>query len=471
MPQLMMDFKTFLFCMGLVGLIFGTTSLIFLKVFFQSTRGIRSWTAGLFGIGTSFVLFSLRESVPFFFGYFFANLLAIWGAYAMCEALLKFNAELKLIPKLQILNLLASTVLAIDLNLNGETSSPLRALSVLIPCFVSALISTRELYSSKNRKLTGLSKVSGTSFGFFSVILLFRITSVALVGGSTNIYQLPPLYQLFFVMTSSWALIMGSLSFLLMLIEKLHAEMIEKTAQAHFSGRMNALGEMASGVAHEINNPLAIIQIQMDKIEQNLLKTPRETYLPIIQEALQKAKTNIQRAAKIVKSLLEFSQEGGKLLSIVHLENLIEDTLSLCREKASAHKIDLKITEIPSLQLECNPVQISQILLNLLNNAIDSFPDDSDIRKYILMNFSLTSDKIQISVENNGAQIPGEIRDKIFEPFFTTKEVGKGSGLGLSVSHGLAIKNRGSLRLTDSKAPTIFILELPRYQGETLQSD
>jgi len=228
------------------------------------------------------------------------------------------------------------------------------------------------------------------------------------------------------------------------------------------SGKMSALGEMAGGIAHEINSPLAIIAVraqQMERLQSRGQLTP-ET----IQKESQLIGSTAKRIGDIIKGLRAFAREGEKdPFEITSIESIINDALVLCRTRFEAHgiKLDLHI-EQPSPELECRGVQITQVLLNLLNNSFDALQKLKD--RWVRIDACTDGNYIALSVTDSGRGIEPETAEKVMQPFFTTKEVGKGTGLGLSISKGIADSHNGTLEIDQASPNTRFVLTLPKQQ-------
>lgn len=245
--------------------------------------------------------------------------------------------------------------------------------------------------------------------------------------------------------------------------EKLLQEQQLKLIQ---NAKMSALGEMAGGVAHEINNPLSIILGKLDSLEF-LYREERNNETAFLRE-LEKVKLTSLRIGKIVRGLRAFSRDGSTD-PIVNIEvnSIIFDVISLCSEKFASQGIKILYDSELNTEIECRPTDISQILLNLLNNAFDAVQNQNS--KWIKIEFSTeASEMVCIAVIDSGAGVPVSIRDKIMQPFFTTKSVGKGTGLGLSISKGLAEAHNGELVLDATSIQTKFQIKLPIRQGNTL---
>ena len=225
------------------------------------------------------------------------------------------------------------------------------------------------------------------------------------------------------------------------------------------SSKLSALGEMAGGIAHEINNPLAIIIGKLDLLKR-LYEGEKQNHPEIFIE-IDKIESTTNRISKIVRGLRAFSRDSSNdPCEIVKVETIISNTISLCSERLTTHGIKTIVECSAQLELNCRPTDISQILLNLLSNSFDALQTVTE--KWIKIRVIEQPNKfIQIEVIDSGLGIPAAARDKIMQPFFTTKEIGKGTGLGLSVSKGLAQANGGELMLDTTSPQTKFILKLP----------
>lgn len=234
----------------------------------------------------------------------------------------------------------------------------------------------------------------------------------------------------------------------------------EQQAQLMNASKMSALGEMAGGVAHEINNPLAIIQIlngQTGELlqEQNVNKELLIKNSKIIDET-------VRRIAKIVAGLRSFSKDTLHDPHVpIHFKNILEDTLALCSQRLTNHGIELRITgNAENLITLGNAPLLSQVLLSLLNNAHDAIERLSE--KWIEIAFVDQDQSFEIRISNSGPLIPHKIQEKLFQPFFTTKQIGKGTGLGLSTALGIIESHKGKLWLDPKAIHTTFVLSLPK---------
>lgn len=226
--------------------------------------------------------------------------------------------------------------------------------------------------------------------------------------------------------------------------------------------RMSALGEMAGGVAHEINNPLAIIRMRLELMSSSLRSGPVEPQQ--LEEQVTRSLQAVSRVAHVVNSLMFFAREtGGAPFERTKVREIVANTVQFCEEKLRAARVELHVDSIDENEvIECRPAQISQVLLSLLNNSFDAVFDLPE--RWIRVSARREGAEIVLAVADSGAGIPSEIHDKIFLPFFTTKELGKGAGLGLSVSRGIIESHHGRLELDSRQTNTTFQLRLPGAQ-------
>ncbi|MDQ3232913.1 MAG: ATP-binding protein [Pseudobdellovibrionaceae bacterium] len=231
------------------------------------------------------------------------------------------------------------------------------------------------------------------------------------------------------------------------------------------SARLSSLGEMASSIAHEINNPLTIIAGYIRIIRQHLKS---EHLSPEKLESFgEKAENTVRRITAIISGLLRLSRvdPANGLLNYA-INEILWDTASICREKFASRGIKFDV-EIPSINIctACRPAEIGQIALNLLNNAFDAVKNMPD--PWIALTLYEQDGKAVVAVSDSGPGIPEAIRERIKEPFFTTKPYGQGTGLGLSISHAIASEHDGRLYLDEQSPHTRFVVELPVIACQT----
>jgi PAS domain S-box-containing protein len=226
-----------------------------------------------------------------------------------------------------------------------------------------------------------------------------------------------------------------------------------------YSSKMSALGEMSAGMAHEINNPLTIISGNAALAKRELQKllgtnsiTPR----------LERIEETCLRIQKIVNGLKAFSCQEQNQEKLPHnLVDILNETIDLCSEKFQSHGITFAYEASGDTNVQCNHIQVAQILINLLSNAHDAA--EAQYQKWIHVFIDGTQeDKVILRVTDSGTGISLNLQKKIMQPFFTTKTIGKGTGLGLSISEGYAKEHKGRLYLDVLSINTSFVLELPR---------
>gem|GEM_PF-3205681 len=245
-------------------------------------------------------------------------------------------------------------------------------------------------------------------------------------------------------------------------IERQNTRLREKEQMAAMatSSKLAALGEMAAGVGHEINNPLTATLLGVEWIQTELKKS--EINKDGINKVLQQMKNACVRIAKIVAALKMIGREGsGDPLVEVSIKEIVEDTLILCQAGFKGRNVKLHVKGFAEgSKLMCRPVQISQVILNLLSNAFDATAGTP--HAWIKLEGKDLGDELEISVIDSGHGIPPHVAEKIMRPFFTTKPAGKGTGVGLSVSRKIVEDHGGRLELDMDHPHTRFVVRLPK---------
>ncbi|RZF21533.1 GHKL domain-containing protein [Halobacteriovorax vibrionivorans] len=237
-------------------------------------------------------------------------------------------------------------------------------------------------------------------------------------------------------------------------VEDRTKQLIEQQSKLINSAKLASIGEMASGIAHEINNPLTIIDLSAHRLKQN---ADNET----VEKSAQKIKDTVQRITKIIQGLKQLAKEDDSLSpELVNIREAIDDVISICQARFKDNEIDFKVNIANDLKVTGGAVQISQVILNLLNNAFDELVE-SEGKRWIKLEGKRDNDMVEISVTDSGDGIPQEIRERIMEPFFTTKVDKKGTGLGLSICKNIIEHHRGRLFVDTSSSNTRFVIQIP----------
>lgn len=234
----------------------------------------------------------------------------------------------------------------------------------------------------------------------------------------------------------------------------------QTTALLHAS-KISALGEMAGGLSHEVNNSLQVILGSSQQIERELKRN--QSITPSIEKRIGQNAEAIGKIRNVIEGLRYFSQEMEPApKETVPLTRIYERTLAFTKELLNAHGVELKVSDVPDISIICHEYQITQILFNLIKNADDAIRFQDEDRKWIELRFEETKHFIQVMVRNSGPRISSENQSRLFQPFFSTKDVNLGSGLSLSISRGIAREHKGDLVYVPQDEFTTFLLKLKK---------
>ena len=224
--------------------------------------------------------------------------------------------------------------------------------------------------------------------------------------------------------------------------------------------KLSALGELISGVAHELNNPLTAVVGYAQLLEE-------ERIPPDMRADLRRIREQAQRAARIVQNLLDFARKRPPEKVYTDLNSLLERTLDLRAYELRVNNIKV-VTDLASglPWTMVDPHQIQQVFLNIITNAQQAM-SEAHGRGTLTVRTSVQDDVIRVEIADDGPGIPPEIMPRIFDPFFTTKEVGKGTGLGLSIAYGIVTEHGGQIWAESQPGQGArFIIELPVVRAE-----
>jgi signal transduction histidine kinase len=248
-------------------------------------------------------------------------------------------------------------------------------------------------------------------------------------------------------------------------VEERTRELREAQAQLTQAEKMKSLGQLVAGVAHELNNPIGFVHANLQLLDEQVQKllegqrtaSDRERVRAAITKLLSRSREGTQRVKKIVEDLRTFSRMDQAELQDADLHEEIDRTLALMEPRfKNLITVVRDYGDLP--RVRCYPGQLNQVFLNLLMNACDAVDEAGEIR----ITTRRIADGVRLEFHDDGAGIPAEVQSRIFDPFFTTKPVGMGTGLGLSLSHGIIERHGGRIfAATEPGRGTTFVIELP----------
>lgn len=227
------------------------------------------------------------------------------------------------------------------------------------------------------------------------------------------------------------------------------------------------IGLLTAGVAHELNNPLMIVQGFAENLDL-LLDQPVIDRKEIKGQA-REILMAVERMSRIIRQMTRIVRSTEVHFEITELKSVVENMTRFIAHEFRRLEIDLVVDIDESILIKCDPNQIEQVILNILSNAVHALAETTGPRR-IQIRASVTK-VVELTIFNNGAIIPRSVQEKLMTPFFTTKEVGKGTGLGLSISYGIMKAHGGSVRLEQSNQNgTAFKLTFPKQDSTLTQS-
>lgn len=249
--------------------------------------------------------------------------------------------------------------------------------------------------------------------------------------------------------------------------KKMRQELDQQKIKLQNSAKLASLGEMASGISHEINNPLQIVggRAEILREEINDQENLNEDFKNHLLKGLQSIEDMSVRIAKIIKGLKTFARNADNdPMDVCSLDNIVIDTLAFCNQRFQKNNIDFEYSnEYKTALIKGRATQISQVLLNLLNNSYDAIMEKNNDDKFIKLTIEKNKNELVISVIDNGSGIKDSFKEKIMTPFQTTKPIGKGTGLGLSISKGIIEDHGGMLYFDFEKENTTVVIRIPEF--------
>jgi PAS domain S-box-containing protein len=232
---------------------------------------------------------------------------------------------------------------------------------------------------------------------------------------------------------------------------------LQKKISFH-NAKLASIGELAAGVGHEINNPLAIILAQLEMMKMFCEK--KGIKYDEIDSKIAKSLKSVDRISNIVKGLRSFSRGDEDAYHDLNLSDLLLETKDMLCDLFSIEGVDLSFDVAPEIQIKGNRGRLQQVFINILNNAKDALADAA-IKKIHVKAF-YKENHVEIRISDTGPGVPANIRDKIFDPFFTTKEVNKGTGIGLALVSSITKEHNGMVSLdVNYKNGACFVISLP----------
>ncbi|GAB7532594.1 PAS domain-containing protein [Pseudomonas sp. 3A(2025)] len=239
--------------------------------------------------------------------------------------------------------------------------------------------------------------------------------------------------------------------------------------QLNQSAKMATLGEMATGLAHEINQPLNVMRMAVINVLKRLERGNVD--VEYITEKLNRIDSQVQRAARVVDHMRVFGRRSEIQEQVFDLNDAIEGTMAMLNEGMKGKGVQVHVSERGApVQVRGHGDQLEQVLINLMVNARDAMlsrkeTTHPDLEPCINVQVQQDSDTVSITVQDNGGGIDPRLMERIFEPFFTTKPVGVGTGLGLSVSYGIIEQMSGKLSVSNVDEGAQFKIALPVVKG------
>ncbi|HEX7255796.1 MAG TPA: ATP-binding protein [Gaiellaceae bacterium] len=254
--------------------------------------------------------------------------------------------------------------------------------------------------------------------------------------------------------------IMGDLRETTQEIERREQELRDKQEQLVQAGKLATLGELTTGVAHELNNPLNNIGLYIGNVIDRARMSDLDDERVVAD--LEKAMAQVRKATEIISHLRTFGRAAPMAFELADLHEVIERALSLVQEQLKQRGIEVVFDLCEDdVSVLSNPIQLEQVFINLLTNARDAL-EGAEVREIRIASES-DEDTVRITFSDSGPGIPPELESRVFDPFFTTKEVGSGTGLGLSITYSIVKEHGGEISVSSEPGyGATFTIALPR---------
>tara|TARA_R110000868_G_scaffold16687_1_gene74174 strand:- start:2761 stop:4257 length:1497 start_codon:yes stop_codon:yes gene_type:complete len=232
--------------------------------------------------------------------------------------------------------------------------------------------------------------------------------------------------------------------------------------------KLATLGELSAGISHEINNPLTIAygyaqNIEFEFGDKETIKTAD------LRTSIERVTSSLEKISSIINNMKSYVRTDDENKEYCDLKDIVTAAIQLTHTGVIKDSIQLQL-ELPEdpLLVQCNRIELEQVIVNLLKNSFDALTDSKTKKPLVRINLDRGDNNISVSVYDNGPGIPEQNKEMIFQPFFTTKDIGKGSGLGLSISRRLIEKHQGHLELIESKDGACLKFDLPTMEMSSM---
>jgi len=245
-------------------------------------------------------------------------------------------------------------------------------------------------------------------------------------------------------------------------VQRREQELREKQEQLVQAGKLATLGELTTGIAHELNNPLNNIGLFTGNAIDLIQLGTADTDLQGILHELNSAMQQVRKASEIISHLRTFGRAAAVSFEPVNMLEVVKRAISLVREQIRLRQIEVQV-DFPEEEVIVigNDIQLEQVVINLLTNARDALANAE--RKVITITCTMEAESVALRVYDTGPGIPADFEQRIFDPFFTTKEVGAGTGLGLSITYGIIKDHQGTIAVENHPGEGAhFLIQLPR---------
>ncbi len=234
-------------------------------------------------------------------------------------------------------------------------------------------------------------------------------------------------------------------------LESSNNKLFQTQEQLIQSEKLASMGQLAAGIAHEVNNPLGTVLI-FSHLLLNELKDNNP-----VKEDLEMIVKEATRCKKIISGLLDFSRQSKLIIQKTDVREILNEIIEINKEKSPHIRFSEKYNDVPLVEIDRE--QIKQVFLNIVTNAVDAMQSSGSFS--VEVKSMADNSKVEIRLTDTGCGIPKENLDKIFNPFFTTKQIGKGTGLGLAISYGIIKMHRGDIKVESEVGKgTTFIITL-----------